>query len=148
MTARRREGGRTGPRLRIAVKELRFSFSRSSGAGGQNVNKLNTKATLRWEVLESPSLPAAMRARFAARFARRISAGGELLLSSQRYRDQGRNVADCLEKLDAMLAEVAKPPTPRRPTRRTRASVERRLAQKQRRSESKRRRRPPRDDRD
>ena len=103
---------------------------------------------MRWPVLESPSLPAAVRARFAARFARRISAGGELLLSSQRYRDQGRNVADCLEKLDAMLAEVVKPPTPRRPTRHTRASVERRLAQKHRRSESKHRRRPPRDDRD
>ncbi|UCE86214.1 MAG: aminoacyl-tRNA hydrolase [Deltaproteobacteria bacterium] len=141
----RAQGGflRVGPRVRIPLAELRFSFSRSSGAGGQNVNKVNTKATLRWDVLASPSLPAAMRERFATRFRRRITARGELQVSSQRYRDQGRNVADCLEKLRAMLLEVAAPRAPRRPTRPTRSAAERRLRGKRRRSEAKARRRRP-----
>ncbi len=135
------------PRLRIPLSELRFSFARSSGAGGQNVNKVNTKATLRWAVLASPNVPAGLRARFATRFPRRITARGELLLSSQRYRDQGRNVADCLDKLRGMLLEVATPRAPRRPTRPTRASKERRLSGKRQRAETKsRRRRPARED--
>ncbi len=119
-------------KIRIRLKELRFSFSRSSGAGGQNVNKLNTKATLRWDVGHSPSLPKAMRERFIERYKRRITTSGDLVLASQRFRDQGRNVADCLEKLRGMLAEVARPPRPRKHTRRTRSSVERRLSSKRR----------------
>jgi ribosome-associated protein len=129
-------------RLKIPLREFRFSFARSSGPGGQNVNKLNTKALLRWAVLKSPSLPEPVRSRLLARQRRRVTAEGDLLVSSQRFRDAGRNVADCLEKLRAMLAEAAAVPSPRRPTRPTRASVERRLGQKRRRSQKKRRRRP------
>ena len=127
--------------IRIRLKELCFSFSRSSGAGGQNVNKVNTKATLRWDVLRSPSLPDDVRDRFLRSYSRRITAEGELVLSSQRFRDRGRNVADCLEKLRAMLAEVAVPRRPRKRTRPTRAAVERRLAGKQRASVKKKQRR-------
>ena len=118
-------------RLQIPLRQLRFSFARSSGSGGQNVNKTSTKAILRWQVLRSPSLPEDVRERFLERYRRRITRDGELVMSSQRFRDQGRNVADCLEKLRRMLAEVAPPPKRRRPTRRTRASVERRLREKQ-----------------
>ncbi len=128
-------------KIRIRLKELRFSFSRSSGAGGQNVNKVNSKATLRWDVLGSPSLPDDVRDRFLRSYSRRISADGELVLSSQRFRDQGRNVADCLEKLRAMLTEVAVPRRPRKRTRPTRAAVERGLTGKQHASAKKKQRR-------
>ncbi len=134
-------------RLKIPLRELRFSFSRSSGPGGQNVNKVNTKATLRWDVASTASLPPGVRERFLARFARRITQRGELVITSQRFRDQARNVADCLEKLRAMLAEVAAPPARRLKTRPRRGAVERRLAEKRRRSALKRaRRRPGRED--
>lgn len=134
------------PKLRIPLREFRFTFARSSGPGGQNVNKLNTKATLRWSVQQSPSLPEAVRKRLLKRYSRRVTAGGELLVTSQRFRDAGRNVADCLEKLRAMLAEVAAPPKPRKPTKPSAASVQRRLDQKRKRSQKKQRRRPPREE--
>lgn len=125
-------------RLRVPARELEITFARSSGAGGQNVNKVNTKAVLRWPVSTSRAIPADVRARFVERFATRITTAGELLLSSDRHRDQGRNVADCLAKLDAMLEAVATPPRPRRKTRPSRGSVERRLEQKRAQSEKKR----------
>ncbi len=133
-------------RVRVPLREFRFTFSRSSGSGGQNVNKVNTKATLRWSVAHSPSLPEDVRRRFLARFERRITGEGELVLTSQRFRDQGRNVADCLEKLRAMLAEVAKAPRPRRPTRPTQASRVRRLRAKRATGERKKLRRRPGDE--
>lgn len=135
-------------RLRIPLRELRFTFSRSSGAGGQNVNKVNTKATLHWNLRRTRSLPADVRTRLLARYARRVNAAGELLVRSQRFRDQGRNVADCLEKLRDLLASVASAPRRRRPTRPSRASVERRLSQKRSQGDLKKRRRPPRPDTD
>jgi ribosome-associated protein len=113
------------PAIRIADEELNFSFVRSSGPGGQNVNKLNTKAVLRWSVL-SPALPEDVRHRFTARFATRINDHHELLLTSQRYRDQKQNLRDCLEKLSAMLRAVATAPKRRKKTRPTKASKERR----------------------
>jgi len=133
-------------RLKIPLREFRFSFARSSGPGGQNVNKVSSKATLRWPVLESPSLPDSVRRRFLAKYRRRVTAEGELVITSQRFRDAGRNVADCLEKLRTMLAESAVTPKPRKPTKPTRASVRRRLQAKQRQSRKKQLRRKPRDE--
>ncbi len=129
-----------GRRIRIPLREFHFQFSRSGGAGGQNVNKVNTKATLRWEVESSPSLPEDVRGRFAAKFRRRINQEGELVLSSQRFRDQGRNVADCIEKLRRMLDEVSRPPKKRTATKPSRAARERRLSEKREKSEKKKRR--------
>lgn len=128
--------------LQIPLREFEFTFSRSSGPGGQNVNKLNTKALLRWSVVTSPTLPDAVRRRLLTMHARRITVEGDLLVSSQRFRDAGRNTADCLEKLRAMIAEAATPVRPRRPTRPTRASVRRRIENKRRQSQKKQGRGP------
>jgi len=128
-------------RLKIPLKEIRFTFARSSGPGGQNVNKLNTKAQLRWNIKESPSLPEAVRRRFLAKYGRRVTTEGEFLMTSQRFRDAGRNVADCLEKLRAMLVEVATPPKRRKPTKPTKGSVRRRLENKRKTSKRKQERR-------
>ena len=107
---------------------------------------LPERVTLRWDVTGTPSLPEAVRKRFLSRYSRRITQEGELVMTSQRFRDQGRNVADCLEKLREMLLAVADAPKPRKRTRPSRASVERRLSEKKARSQSKARRRRPRDD--
>ena len=130
-------------RLKIPVEEFRFRFDRSGGPGGQNVNKVNTKATLRWPVVDSPSLPELVRQRFLAKYRRRVTTGGDLVITSQRYRDQSRNVDDCLDKLSKLLAEVAVAPRKRKPTSPTRAAKARRLDRKQRQSQKKQRRRKP-----
>ena len=132
--------------LKIPLREFRFTFARSSGPGGQNVNKLNTKATLRWPVVRSGSLSEPVRKRFLARYRRRVTVEGDLLITSQRFRDAGRNVADCLEKLRQMLAEVATAPKVRKATKPTRASVRRRMDEKRRQSGKKQSRRPVADD--
>ena len=129
------------PRLRIPLREFSFQFVRSSGPGGQNVNKLNTKVVLRWPVADSPSLSENLRERFQARFANRITSEGELVLSSDRFRVRERNIEDCLEKLAAMLREVASPPRARKPTRMSRATRERRMQEKRTQGEKKRDRR-------
>lgn len=125
-------------RIRIPLAEIRFEFARSAGAGGQNVNKVSSKARLRWAVDQSNALPPDVQQRFARRYARRITNDGEFVLTSQRYRDQGRNVQDCLDKLRDMLREVAIPPKRRVATRPGRAAKERRIVDKKRRSEVKR----------
>jgi ribosome-associated protein len=133
-----------GPRPEPPVSELRFSFARSSGPGGQNVNKVESKAVLRWDVRRSPSLRPDVRARFLARFATRITKEGELVLSSQRHRDRERNLADCVQKLRDMLAEVAAPAKRRKATKPSRGARERRLEGKraQARKKAERRARP------
>jgi ribosome-associated protein len=130
-------------RLAIPLREFEFSFARSSGPGGQNVNKVNTKVTLRWPFTTSQSLPEDVKARFATRYGRRISKQGDLLITSQRFRDQGRNVADCLSKLRAMVLTVAEPPKARKPTRPSKASHRRRLDNKRKRSQTKQGRKKP-----
>ncbi len=128
-------------RIRIPPSEFEWTYVRSSGPGGQNVNKVNSKAVLRWSVAHSPSLPADVRERFLARYRSRITVEGDFIVVSQRYRDQGRNVADVLEKLTALVAAVAVPAKKRRPTKPTRGSVRRRVETKQARSRTKKMRR-------
>lgn len=126
------------PQLRIPLREFQFSFARSGGPGGQNVNKVSTKALLRWPAATSPSLPEPVRRRLLSLYRRRVTAEGDLLVVSQRFRDAGRNTADCLEKLRVMLEVAATPPRSRKATRPTRSSVRRRLDDKRRHSLKKR----------
>jgi ribosome-associated protein len=132
--------------VRIPKSEFQWSFVRSSGPGGQNVNKVASKAVLRWDVLASPSLSDNVRRRFLGRYGNKLTSEGQLIVSSQRYRDQGRNVDDALEKLREMLASVAVAPKRRRATRPTKASVTRRIETKQSRSRTKKLRRRVDDD--
>jgi ribosome-associated protein len=117
-------------RIVIPESELRFTYVRSSGPGGQNVNKVNSKAVLRWHVAASASVPEDVRGRFVAKYRRRIGADGDAIISSDRHRDRAGNAADCRAKLRDMLLAVAAPPKKRRPTRPTRAARERRLKSK------------------
>jgi ribosome-associated protein len=121
-------------RIRIPDEEFSWSFVRSGGPGGQNVNKVASKAVLRWNVVASPSLPDDIKARLQQQQHRRITSDGDLLLTSQRYRDQERNRLDCLEKLAEMLRAAAVAPKARRKTKPSRGARERRLAAKKRRS--------------
>ncbi len=130
-------------RIRIPRDEFQFEFARSGGPGGQNVNKVASKATLRWRPAASPSLPEDVRARLLRRLAARLTTEGELVLTSQRTRDQARNVEDCLEKLRLLVLAAARPPRPRIPTRPTKASQRRRVEQKTIRSARKRDRKAP-----
>ena len=127
-------------RITIPREELKLSFARSSGPGGQNVNKVNSKVTLHWPVTTSPSLPADVRFRFVGKYANRINNDGELVLSSQETRDQAANIEDCFNKLREMILSVAVPQRKRRPTKPTKGSKVRRLAAKKGRSETKKNR--------
>jgi len=129
--------------IRIPLDEFEWSFARSGGPGGQNVNKVASKAVLRWNFDQSPSVPADVKERFRARFPSRLTTEGQLVLSSELTRDQGRNRDDCLAKLADMLRSVAVPPRVRRPTRPSRASQRRRVDAKRRQSARKAGRRGP-----
>lgn len=129
--------------VRIASDELRFSFSRSSGPGGQNVNKVNSKVTLHWNVVRSAGLPEEVRERFLNRYGARLAANGDLVVHSQRYRDQLRNRQDCLEKLRQLIVSVRYAPRVRRRTRLPAAQRERRLRDKRETANKKQHRRGP-----
>lgn len=130
-----------GEGIAIPDEDLELSFARSGGSGGQNVNKVSSKAILRFRFSTNTSVPAEVKERFAARFATRLTKDGDVVLSCERHRDQPKNVEECRTKLKVMLLEVLHPPKKRRPTRRTKGSNERRLAEKKRKSDTKTRRR-------
>ena len=135
-------------RIQIPRDELKMTFVRSSGPGGQNVNKVNTKVLMRWDVTTTTRLTPGVRQRFLAQFARRIAADGCVSISSQRFRVQSRNVDDCLEKLRLMILAVLEPPKRRKATRPTQSAREERLKQKREVSQKKQGRgfQPGRDD--
>ena len=129
------------PHIRIPLAEFEFQYVRSSGPGGQNVNKVNSKAQLRWNPTTSPSLLESVRARFLERYRSRLTTEGELVVMSDRFRDQAKNTDDCLTKVRDMLLAVAQPPKKRKATKPSRAAKQRRLDSKKRDSATKQNRR-------
>ena len=129
-----------GTQLTIPDEELSFEFSRSGGPGGQNVNKVSTRATLLFDVAGSPSLTEEQRSRIMSRLRTRITKAGVLRVTSQRHRTQRANREAAVERFAELLREALRPRRPRRKTRVPRAVKERRLQEKKRRGELKRRR--------
>jgi ribosome-associated protein len=123
--------------IEIDERELEERFIRASGPGGQNVNKLSTAVQLRFDVRRSPSLPDGVRARLERLAGRRLTRDGVLVISAQRHRTQERNRADALDRLVELIEQAAVAPVPRRKTRPTKGSRERRLEGKKRRSDIK-----------
>jgi ribosome-associated protein len=123
--------------ISIPADELQFTFARSSGPGGQNVNKVASKATLRWDVRGTPSLPEDVKQRFLTTYQSRLTTLGEILIVSQESRDQPRNIEICREKLRQMILAVVRAPKKRRATKPTKGSQTRRLNEKKSRSQVK-----------
>jgi ribosome-associated protein len=125
------------PTMKVPEAELRLSFARSSGPGGQNVNKVSSKAILHYDVLTSSALPPDVRERFLTRYQSRLTNAGEIVIHSEEFRDQPRNIQACYDKLRAMILTVLRPPKKRKATKPTRGSKVRRLNEKKRRSDVK-----------
>jgi ribosome-associated protein len=122
----------------IPADELSLSFVRSRGPGGQNVNKLSTKAELRFELQASVALNGAQKLRFRRAFPTHVSKSGVVLLSSDRFRSRLRNEGDVLERLAEMLRKIRRPPKRRVPTRASRASQRQRVELKRQQGQRKR----------
>lgn len=132
---------RVTAKISIDEREIAESFVRASGPGGQNVNKLSTAVQLRFDVRHSPSLPPDVAERLERLAGARLTRDGVLVITAQRHRTQARNRDDALDRLIELIRHAAIPPVKRRPTRPTKASRERRIEGKKRRSDVKRARR-------
>lgn len=131
-------GGVSVPETELDVRAVR-----SGGPGGQSVNTTDSKVELRWNVATSSALDETQRDRLLERLSSRLTRDGELILHGSEHRSQHRNRAAVEARFRSIVGEALQPPTPRRRTRPTRASKERRLRAKQHRSEVKRLRKPP-----
>jgi len=134
------------PSISIDESELEESFILSSGAGGQNVNKVSSAVQLRFDVVHSLSLPDPVRLRLIALSGSRLTKDGVLILVGRQYRDQNRNRIDVRERLAELIREATVIPKKRRPTKPTRASKERRIEGKKVRANIKKNRGRPRDE--
>lgn len=131
--------------LVIPEGEIHWQFARSGGPGGQNVNKVNSKAILRWEIHRNQTLPAAALQRLKTAAENRINNDGDLILSCDEYRDQPKNIARCESKLRALVLQSLHTPRVRKATKPTYSSTRRRLDSKKRTAEKKAGRKSPND---
>jgi ribosome-associated protein len=120
----------------IDENDFDISFVRASGPGGQNVNKLSTAAQLRYDIARA-QLAADVHERFVRIAGQRLTKDGVIVIHAQRFRTQERNRQDAIDRLTAMLREASVRPTPRRATKPTFASKQRRLEGKKRRGDIK-----------
>ena len=130
------------PEISIRERELKLEFIRSSGPGGQNVNKVATAVQLRFDVFRSPSLPEDVRRRLVRIAGKKVSKEGVLLIDARRFRTQERNRQDAVDRLIQWVRRAAEKPKKRIKTKPTLSSRERRLEGKRQRSETKRLRKP------
>ncbi len=121
----------------IPAKDFSFVAVRASGAGGQNVNKVSSKVELRFDLPNSNALPHDVKERLAALAKNRLDAEGRIVVTSQKTRDQIRNLDDALEKVAELVRAALFVPKKRKKTRPSRGSVERRLDSKRKRSTTK-----------
>ena len=123
--------------IALDEREIEESFVRASGPGGQNVNKVASAVQLKFDVRRSPSLPNDVAVRLMKLAGRRVRQDGVIVITAQRFRSQEQNRQDALDRLVALVRQAAVRPTPRRKTKPTLASKQRRLEGKSRRSQVK-----------
>lgn len=134
--------------LYLDPSEIQYSFIRSPGPGGQNVNKVATAVQLRFTILNSPSLPLDVQERLFTQLGNKITESGEIIIKASRYRSQLKNKTDALERLIALLQKAAFPPKKRKPTKPTKASKRRRQTQKKNLAQKKHLRKKPAQDKE
>jgi ribosome-associated protein len=123
--------------ITLPAADLRWTAVRASGPGGQNVNKVSSKVELRFDLAHTTALPAFARARLRELAGSKVGTSGELLVTSQKTRDQTKNLEDARAKLADLVRRALERPTPRRPTRPSRARVRARLDDKRKQGEKK-----------
>lgn len=133
---------RITPLISLDENEIRIDFVRSSGPGGQNVNKVATAAQLRFDVKNSPNLPEDVRERLLGIAGNKVNRNGVLIIEASRYRTQETNRNDAVNRLIALIQRAAKKPAVRRKTRPTLESKKKRVLTKRKRGKLKEMRRP------
>jgi ribosome-associated protein len=123
--------------ITLPAADLRWTAVRASGPGGQNVNKVSSKIELRFDMAGTSALPSDAKERLRVLAGTRLNASGEILITSQKTRDQTKNLDDAREKLAELVRRALHRPTPRRATRPSRSRVRARLADKRKHSEKK-----------
>jgi ribosome-associated protein len=137
MDARRQDDIEVKPGVFLPARDLSESFVRASGPGGQNVNKVATAVQLRFDLAGNTTLPEDVKSRLARLAGSRLTLGGEILIQADRFRTQERNREDALERLLELVRRAFERPKPRKATRPTKGSKERRLAAKKQRGDVK-----------